>query len=154
MTGPALSAHRFGIGLLLGAGLGLFYGALRPLRRRCPHLADLVFVGILGYIWLVHSFAVCRGDIRLGYSAGLFLGCWGWERTFGYWLRPVFLAIWSPVMTILDHILLRVKKFFNFLAHFSKKIFASAKKWVTIEWNNRCQKATASGGTPYGKTIQ
>ena len=113
MTGPALAAWRFGAGVLLGAGLGLCYGALRPLRVRHPHLADLIFVGIMGYAWLVHSFAVCRGDIRLGYTAGLILGCWGWEATFGRWLRPVFFRIWQPITTFFDRTGRRVKIFFN-----------------------------------------
>jgi hypothetical protein len=124
------------------------------LRIRHPHLSDLIFVGVMGYFWLVHSFAVCRGDIRLGYTMGLFLGCWGWEMTFGRWLRPLFYRIWMPILEFFSFFRCRVKKFFNFLAYFPKKLFASAKKWVTIQWNNRCHPAAATGGTPHGKTIQ
>ena len=44
MTAPALAAERFGIGCLLGAGLGLWYAFLRPLRRRRTGFADVLFL--------------------------------------------------------------------------------------------------------------
>ena len=66
MTTPIYAFSRFAIALALGAGLGLFYGFLRPLRPRYTALSDLLFLAGLSYVWLYFNFAVCRGDIRLG----------------------------------------------------------------------------------------
>lgn len=76
MTPPALSAQRFGAGCLLGVGLGLLYGFLRPLRPRHMLLGDLLFLLGVGWGWLYLDFAVCGGDLRPGYSLGLAVGAW------------------------------------------------------------------------------
>ena len=44
MTEPTLAAKRFALGLGLGLVLGLWYGFLRPLRRRRSAPADGLFV--------------------------------------------------------------------------------------------------------------
>ena len=129
MTAPSLAAARFGVALLMGGGLGLIYGFLRPLRPRLTTLADLIFVGALSAAWLYLSFAVCQGDIRLGYTAGLGLGAMLWELTAGRLLRPVFAIIWLPF-----------QKIFHFFCKFLKKLFASIKKWVTIYKQNHAHK--------------
>ena len=74
MTGPALDGWRFLWACLLGLALGFFYVFLRPLRTRHSILADLLFFPVLFYVWLYLSFAICRGDIRIRYTAGLFVG--------------------------------------------------------------------------------
>ena len=66
MTAPALDAARFSAACLLGMGLGVIYGFLRPLRPRLTALADLIFVACFGAAWVYHSFGICRGDLRLG----------------------------------------------------------------------------------------
>ena len=71
MTAPLIAARHLGSALLLGAGLGLFYGFLRPLRQRRTWLADSVFLTVFFWVWLYLSFALCGGDLRLGYTAGL-----------------------------------------------------------------------------------
>ena len=58
MTEPALAAERFGIGCLLGLGLGLWYSLLRPLRRRRNGPADALFLRGAFCAWLSHG---CRG---------------------------------------------------------------------------------------------
>ena len=95
MTTPLVAAQRLGQALLLGGGLGLFYGFLRPFRRRHPYLGDLLFVPALFWAWLVLSFQVCRGDLRLAYNAGLGVGALAWELTVGKGLRPVFGLVWK-----------------------------------------------------------
>ena len=47
MTPPALAAQRFGLACLLGGGLGLCYGFLRPLRPKRTALSDLLFLPAL-----------------------------------------------------------------------------------------------------------
>ena len=74
MTAPALAAHRFVCCCLLGAALGVYYEFLRPLRPRYTLAADALFLTGCVWVWLIMSFRVCRGDLRLGYSAGLLAG--------------------------------------------------------------------------------
>ena len=74
MTAPALAVRRFGISALLGVGLGLLYGFLRPLRPRHTLLGDVLFLIGAFFAWLWQGFAVCDADLRLGYMAGLIIG--------------------------------------------------------------------------------
>lgn len=74
MTAPALAAHRFVCCCLLGAALGVYYEFLRPLRPRYTLAADALFLTGCVWVWLIMSFRVCRGDLRLGYSVGLLAG--------------------------------------------------------------------------------
>ena len=74
MTGPRDAAVRFALACLLGGGLGLVYGFLRPLRPRHTGLADGIFLPVLVWTWLYLGFEICRGDLRLGYTAGLAVG--------------------------------------------------------------------------------
>ena len=89
-----LALWRLGCSVLLGGVLGILYGALRPFGRHHRHLADGIFslAAVWGWIWI--SFAVCRGDIRTVYLLGMGAGIFLWEKTFGFWLRPVFSGIW------------------------------------------------------------
>ena len=68
MTAPIDAAARFGAACLLGMGLGLVYGFLRPLRPRLTALADSLFVLCMGYGWLVLCFGICQGGIRQGHK--------------------------------------------------------------------------------------
>ena len=71
MTQPAVAAACFGAALLMGGALGVLYGFLRPLRPRLTHLADALFVVACFWTWIYLAFAVCGGDIRFAYTAGL-----------------------------------------------------------------------------------
>ena len=90
MTAPALAAQRFALSCLLGAGLGLYYGFLRPLRPRW--LGDGLFLPAAFWVWLELGFGICGGDLRLGYFLGLLLGALVWEWGPGRLLRPF---LWS-----------------------------------------------------------
>ena len=59
MISPAGAARRFGIGLLLGAAAGIWYGFARPLRPRFPFFRDCLFLGGAFWIWLYFGFGVC-----------------------------------------------------------------------------------------------
>ena len=85
--------HKFIRGI--GAVLGLWYGFLRPVRPRW--LGDLFFVMALCYGWLVLSFGVCRGDIRLGYTAAIGLGAAAFDRGPGRLFRGPFRWFWGLV---------------------------------------------------------
>lgn len=151
MTGPALDGWRFLWACLLGLALGFFYGFLRPLRTRHSILADLLFFPVLFYVWLYLSFAICRGDIRIGYTAGLFVGAAAWEITVGKWLRPIFHWFWKVISMIFQKFLWPFKKIFQFFCKNAKKLFALWKKWFTIIWTNRRCKRRQNGGAPLGK---
>ena len=151
MTGPAQDGHRFLMACLLGLGLGLVYGFLRPLRRKRPILADLLFLPVMGYAWLYLGFAVCRGDLRLGYCIGLPLGAILWELTVGRLLRPVFDLFWRVIFRICRGISRIFKKFFKKMQKFLKILFAIWKKCYTIVWTTRSFTPRRIGGAPFGK---
>ena len=89
MIPPGTALAWFAAALVLGAGLGLVYSFLRPVRRRW--LADLVFVACAGWAWLVLAFRVCRGDPRGAYLLGMAVGAWGTKSLFG----PFFSGLWK-----------------------------------------------------------
>ena len=124
MTGPALDGRRFLIACLIGLGLGLIYGFLRPLRRNRPVLSDLLFLPFLGYAWLYLGFAICRGDLRLGYCAGLFVGAVLWEWTVGRLLRPVFDLFWRVVFRVCRGFFRIFEKIFKKIRKKLKFLFA------------------------------
>lgn len=142
---PAQAAVRFGWGLVLGGGLGLLYGFLRPLRRRHQLLPDTLFIAAAFYAWLILSFPICQGDIRLGITAALPIGGILWEMTAGRVLRPVFCLFWKVVFRIFSILSLPFKKIIGFFLNFLKKVFAYIKKWVTIGWNIRRHRRESGG---------
>ena len=74
MNAPSIAAVRFLTACGYGVVLGLLYGILRPLRPKHTTFADGVFVTAAAWAWLKLSFGICQGDIRIGYTAGLFVG--------------------------------------------------------------------------------
>jgi YabP family. len=147
MTAPALAAHRFLCCCLLGAALGVYYEFLRPLRPRHTFAADVLFLSGGAWVWLLMSFRVCRGDLRLGYSVGLLAGGIAWDLVFGGLIAPVFSGFWKFVRSLLGFALIPAKKF----SKFAKILFASAEKWVTIRWNHRREKRRKRRGEPIGQ---
>ncbi len=147
MTAPAQAVRWFGAALALGAVLGLLYGFLRPLRKKRSAPADLLFASALFYAWLYLSFAVCRGDIRLGCTLGLFLGTYAFDRTVGMLLRPVFAVFWKIAGDLLRLITFPIRKIFEKMRKIIKIVFASLKKWGTIKWNKPRLAGDRSGGS-------
>ena len=125
---PAIAAGRFLRGILLGLPLGAFFGFLRPLSRHRRTLADLLFLCGVFPTWLYFSFAVCQGDLSLGYLASLPLGGILFECTLGRLLRPLWRGFWSLTGKVFG----KIKKFFKKITTFLKKPFASGKKMSTI----------------------
>lgn len=128
MTGPAEAALRFGWGCLMGAGLGVCYDFLRPLRPKRTILADTVFVVCLFAAWVQLSFGICGGDLRLDYTASLGIGALIWIYTAGKLLRPVFRLFWWCIDRIISIITTPFQKIFEKIWVFLKKVFASMKK--------------------------
>lgn len=151
MNGPALDGRRFlwacGIGLILG----MYYGFLRPLRPKHTLLSDALFMPALFYAWLYLGFAICRGDLRLGYCLGLLAGGLVWEWTVGRLLRPVFRGFWRVISTIFNGFLNIFRKIFRKIHKFSKILFALWKKSYTIEGTTRSFRRHKNGGVPNGK---
>ena len=151
MTGPALDGWRFlwacGIGLILG----MYYGFLRPLRPKRTLLSDALFMPALFFGWLYLGFAICRGDLRLGYCIGLLLGAVVWELTVGRLLQPVFRGFWQLVSKIFRSFLNIFRKILKKIRKKSKILFALWKKSFTIEGTNRFRKRRKNGGVPHGK---
>lgn len=125
---PETAFFRLAASLLLGAALGLLYGFLRPLGRRHRHLADALVVLGAWWAYIYLGFGVCAGDLRLGYVWGLLAGAVVWEATAGRWLQPVFSGIWQILGVMWGLFWAPGKKFLQF----TKILFASGEKWVTI----------------------
>lgn len=125
---PAQGAMHFAIAFLMGLGLGLFYGFLRPLRPRLTWLADTLFVAGAFYAWLYLGFAICRSDLRMGCVSGLFVGGFVWEMTAGRLLRGVFRAFWTGIFRPVEIFLKKFRIFLKFL-------LCRRKKPVTIKCN-------------------
>ena len=137
MNTPEVAFRRFVIGLVFGCALGIVYGFLRPVRRGKAIGSDLVFAVVTGWVYLYYGFAVCRGDLRMGYLAAPILGAILWDRTVGRWLRPIFDGFWK----IIAKILRPVREFKKKSRVFVKFLFATGKKWVTI----KCKKSAVPG---------
>lgn len=111
---PGEGGRFFLCSCLAGAGLGLFYGFLRPLGARHRHWADGLFCLGAGAVWLVLGFGVFRGDLRPGLFLGLPLGVLLWEWGPGALLRPVWRGFWGCVWKILGAFSRVRKKVWNF----------------------------------------
>lgn len=151
MNTPATDGWRFLWGVGIGAALGLVYGFLRPLRKSHPHLADLLFVPFLGYGWLYLSFAVCRGDIRIGYHLGIPVGMVLWRYTLGWITQPVFDLFWGSIIRFCGYIWKKFKKIMKKIKFFCIFLFSRWKKWFTIIWTIRPLKKKSNGGVPRGE---
>lgn len=151
MTPPGEAAGRFAAACLLGLALGAVYGFLRPLRPRHTLLSDSLFLLAAAWAWGYLGFGICLGDLRLGYTAGLFLGAVAFEQTLGRLLRPVFQGFWRGLGRAGGAILAPAKKIFKKIRKNAKKLFAIRGKWVTIEWNNRRNNRRTSGGSSYDR---
>ena len=101
--------------------------------RKHPHLADLVFGGGLLWAWLYVGFAVCAGDLRLGYTGALFAGAALWELSFGRLLRPIFTVFWRFFARLLRAAASPLIKIAKKTGEIIKFLFATGKKWGTIK---------------------
>lgn len=154
MTAPAVAARQFLIACAMGLGLGLFYGFLRPLRRRHVHLADLLFLPALFYGWLALGFGICGGDLRIVPTLGLGLGAVAWECSIGRLLRPVFAWLWGILFQILALPGRIFKKIFAKIAKFAKFLLASGKKAVIMRTMKKPKRETRKGGRRHGKETE
>ena len=138
-----------GQGLLLGGGLGLFYGFLRFFKPRW--LADLFFIIGLFWTWIYLGFGICGGDLRLAYTLSLVLGCILWECSFGKLLRPVFSAFWQGIHRLFFRIWQLFKNILKKAWIFKNFLFARSKKWVTIKCNHHPSTRTKNRRSTHGK---
>lgn len=111
MNDPRTAAVRFLLAFAIGFLLGLPHSFLRPLRRKNPHFADLLFFPALVAGWLQHSFRICRGDLRPVWLLGMLLGIRCWEISLGILLKPLFSGIWRIFYRIWEFSLVPVKKY-------------------------------------------
>lgn len=147
MTAPGLAAARFAMSLGMGAGLGLLYGFLRPLRPKLTHLTDAVFVLCAFLGWVQLGFGLCGGELRFGYWVGMLLGAVVFDVTAGRLLRPLFFRFWGIIWQILSFLLRPIGKIFDFFKKFCKKVLAFPKKGIIMGWNI-CRR---NGGAAHGK---
>ena len=108
---PQVAAYRLAWSLGLGACMGLVDGVLGPLGRKRRYLVDGLLVLGFWWGWLYLSFAVCRGDIRLGCFWAMLAGMGLWRITAGRLLAPVFERAWKILERIWEITLSPGKKF-------------------------------------------
>ena len=128
MNPTAVLFSRFLTACLLGAGLGFLYDLLTALPRRFRHIGDGIFIMGLFACGIYLGFAVCEGDLRPAYSAGLFIGATGWHYSIGKLLRPLFLRFFRLLTHCFSIIFRPFKKLFAFIPVFFKKTIALIKK--------------------------
>ena len=141
---PPVAAGCFLWGLALGAGLGLWYAFLQPMRHR--FFGDLLFLTGVFPVWLFFCFGVCQGDIRFGLLLSLPVGGFLFHKTLGRLIQPLFRAFWTGIYRITGG----VKNFFRKTGRFLKKLLATGKKSSTIKW----RKHVHPGGKPHDKRKQ
>ena len=128
MSTTTLLFSRFLIACLLGAGLGIIYDFFACLPRTLRHIGDGFFVIALFVCGIYLGFAVCQGDLRPVYSAGLLLGVVGWYYSLGRLLRPLFFRLCRLLGQAFSIIFRPFKKIFGLFPLFFKKTFALLKK--------------------------
>ncbi len=82
----------FGGACLMGIPAGLLLDAFRILRVLFPHhalavaLEDMILCVLWAFMLLGFTYAFARGEFRMYYAAGMFLGLVLYEVTLGVWL--------------------------------------------------------------------
>ncbi len=132
MSTTTLLFSQFLIACLLGAGLGVVYDLLACLPRTLRHIGDGFFVIVLFVCGIYLGFAVCRGDLRPVYSAGLLLGVVGWHYSLGRLLRPFILRLFRLLANNFCIVFKPFKKIFGFIPLFIKKHLHYLKNESTI----------------------
>ena len=135
-----LQARQFLLSAALGAALGLHYDLLRGLRRWArwlTHPLDLWFALSVLAANLWFALRIGGGQFRIFALVGSALGAAGYFAGPSRLLLPVFGSFWK-LFTAPGRLLARgSKKFFEKTGIFSKNIFSSAKKSVTIKNRHR-----------------
>lgn len=101
----------FAAAWLTGAALGVFYGFLTPLGKRCLWLADGLFCLGAAQGWLWVGFGLCGGDLRPAWLVAMGLGAICWAAGPGRLLAPVWQAFWGVIWKILGFLPGLAKKF-------------------------------------------
>ena len=123
---PAEALTSFIWSLILGMVSGLGFDFVRPIRPR--FVGDLLFLVLLGWIWLQLTFAICEGDLRLGHLFGLGTGAILWSLGPGRLTCPIFRHFWHLLFHPFKKFLKKLKKILKFL-------YAKRKKSSTITEN-------------------
>lgn len=132
-------------GFLLGFGIDAFF----PLKRGLSLLFQLLVSVQIVLIWCVCCFGICRGDIRAGYLGGCALGLVCWKKTLSPSVRGIFGKIWSIIFRFTGWSAHVFYQFFKKVLKIEKFFFATGKKSVTIEKNNRRKNRHLPGGTDH-----
>lgn len=123
---PGVALTRFVWSVMFGMVLGLGFDFVRPIRPR--FVGDLLFLALLGWVWLQLTFGICLGDLRLGYLFGLGTGAILWGLGPGRLTSSIFRHFWRLLA-------LPFKKFFEIFKKILKFLYAKRKKSSTIAEN-------------------
>lgn len=137
MTSPTTDLRRVLLGLLLGYGLGAVYCFLRPLRPKYTTLSDLLFLPPAFYVFLYYSFAICRADLRFGYTMSLLAGGWLFAATLGRVIDPIFRGFWRIIFRFFPGFLCKIRKIFKKGRFYCNFLLATKKKTVRIDLKSK-----------------
>lgn len=143
---PGEAARRFLAAVALGLVGGFVYSFLRPVRKKHPARADLLYWAVIFSLWLEHSFRLCRGDIRPENGLGLLLGSFLFDRLLGRRLLPVFTGFWKLFRGFFRALLWPLKKFMVFLQKIGNFLLLKAKKQFTIRKSENKTGGIGHGG--------
>lgn len=132
--------------LVTGAGLGLIYDFLRPLRHRFTAPADLMFVAALLAAWVQLHFGVLQGDVRFATTVAILAGVLVWEATAGKLLSRIFGWFWNTVAAFFGVLSRPFRMFFEKTGIFIKKVFAYLKKKGTMKTIKPPSRKKQNGG--------
>ena len=131
----ARQAVEFAWAAALGLALGCWYDVLRALRRRHPRLtvpADGLYCLTVLFALLAFALYAGRGMMRLFALLGMGLGAMLWFLTLSPLALRLFSAFWALLGKLLRLICAPVRGILKIFLIFFKKVFATARKWVTI----------------------
>ncbi len=126
----------FGGACLLGLPVGIIFDSARFLRRLLPHhsiavaLEDVLCIALSCFLLLIYTAAFARGEFRVYYAVGCFLGFVLYECTLG-----------RAVITVLGWICTPFRWAMQWIASICKKVWGgfvrSAKKRQKVQKNEQ-----------------
>lgn len=128
MITPEIAWQRIIQCFLLGCILGPILDFLKPFHRRFPIVYQIGVCIILLPAWLILSFDICMGDIRIGYLAGCVAGYLLWLGTLHSMVCHVFDRFWQLIARLCGMIAAPVHNFLKKNSHNAKKALCNRAK--------------------------
>ncbi len=123
--------------LILGLGIGVFYGLLKIVRTAfCPQkvtifILDFIFMIAAALAIFIFSIAYMFGYVRIFTIIGVIIGFFAYRLSLGRLFSKVYCPVIKFIGSVINKILLKIK-------NFTKKLLKIAYKILYNICNNRC----------------